>query len=98
MTDLHDALETAYVAMKLASALPCVAQEYDFQPAIDKAAKALGYTGPDAWKTILETLESIAKSTCCEGCQEAALVAQSCLDNFRASEIRESCEPDTLEN
>lgn len=42
----REALEGAYVAMKLASALPGVQREYDFQPALDKAAKELGFVGP----------------------------------------------------
>lgn len=42
---LRTALQKALVAMKLASALPGVADEYDFDPAIRSAMRAL--RGPE---------------------------------------------------
>lgn len=42
--EYRKALETALVAMKLAAALPGVADEYDFAPAIEAAASAISPT------------------------------------------------------
>lgn len=40
----------------------------------------------DLAQSLADALESIAKNTCCEGCQEAAKVAQAALANYRKGE------------
>lgn len=44
------------------------------------------YVRQDLAQSLADALESIAKNTCCEGCQEAAKVAQAALANYRKGE------------
>ena len=53
--------------------------DYDFCP----KCGAMVDQPPDPMTVMLEALESIAANTCCNGCQEAALVARSALAKYK---------------